>query len=457
MNADEVRQPAIAGTFYPAGAGDLAAAVNGYLDAARVSHPPSKAIIAPHAGLVYSGPIAGTIYASLRPVADRIRRVVLIGPAHRVAVRGLAVAGHRQWRTPLGDVPVDRAAVDRIAELPGVQVLDEPHAEEHCLEVQLPFLQCLFENFSIVPILAGQAEPAMIDAVLRELWGGPETLIVISSDLSHYHDYAAARQLDRKATRAIECLRPKHLADEQACGRIPIKGLLRRARALDMRATALDLRNSGDTAGSRDRVVGYGAYGFEYAHSARLSDDHQEALIRIGQEVLTQSAARPGKKPRFKVGELAPQLRAARATFVTLKIGGKLRGCIGTVTANRALAVDVADNAYKSAFGDPRFDALTADELDQLDLSVSILSTPRRMTFRTEDELIDQLQPDRDGVILADGEKRGLFLPQVWENLPDPRAFIDHLKVKAGLPKAYWSDGITAYRFSTESFGTTER
>ena len=456
MIADEVRRPAIAGTFYPAEASELAAAVKDYLGATRVTHPPSKAIVAPHAGFIYSGPVAGSVYASLRPLAERIRRVVLIGPAHRVALRGLAVPGHRSWRTPLGDVALDRAAVDRIARLPEVRVLDAAHVEEHCLEVQLPFLQCMLRDFSIVPVLAGQAEPAAVDAVLRELWGGPETLVVISSDLSHYHDYEAAQGLDREATLAIECLRPENLADEQACGRIPIKGLLARARDLDMRATALDLRNSGDTAGSRDRVVGYGAYGFEYARSARLSDAHRQTLLGLGRDVLAQSAARRGRKPVFAIGDLSPQLKAARATFVTLKIDGKLRGCVGSVSAHRALALDVADNAHKSAYGDPRFDALTADELDRLDLGVSILSSPRPMSCRTEDELIDQLHPDHDGLILAEGEKRSLFLPQVWNNLADPRAFVRHLKAKAGLVEDHWSDGIKAYRFSAESFGTAD-
>jgi AmmeMemoRadiSam system protein B/AmmeMemoRadiSam system protein A len=456
MIADEIRRPAIAGTFYPAEASALTTAVESYLDAARVTHSPSKAIVAPHAGFIYSGPIAGTVYASLRPLADRIRRVVMIGPAHRVAFRGLAVPGHRAWRTPLGDVALDRTAVDRIAGLPDVRVLDAAHEEEHCLEVQLPFLQRLLGDFTIVPVLAGQAGPVAIERVLRELWGGTETLVVISSDLSHYHDYAAAQRLDRDATLAIECLRPDNLVEEQACGRIPIKGLLARARDLDMRATAIDLRNSGDTAGSRDRVVGYGGYGFEYARSARLSDAHRRTLIGLGRDVLAQSAARRGRKPVFAIGELPPQLTAARATFVTLKIDGKLRGCVGSVTAKRALALDVADNAYKSAYSDPRFDALTAEELDRIDLGVSILSSPRPVKCRTEDELIDQLHPDHDGLILSEGDKRSLFLPQVWSSLADPRTFVRHLKAKAGLGEDHWSDGIKAYRFSTESFGTAE-
>jgi len=450
----EIRPPAIAGTFYDAAPERLAATVDRFLADGDPGHPPGKAIIVPHAGHVYSGPIAGTVYATLRPVADHIRRVVLIGPAHRVFVHGLALPSHRQWRTPLGDVDLDRPALDRIARLPDVAVNDEAHASEHCLEVQIPFLQRTLDRFRIVPILAGRADPGLVARVLEALWGGPETLIVISSDLSHYEDYDTARRLDRAASKSIERLEPRTIADPQACGRLPIKGLLRRARALDLRATTLDLRNSGDTAGSKDRVVGYGGYTLEYAHSARLPDRTRDLLLKTARDVLRHAAANNGNRPDIRVGSLPPQLRAHRATFVTLKLDGKLRGCIGTVRPERPLALDVAENAYRSAFRDPRFGPLSVEEADKVDISVSILSHPRPLAFRSEDELIDRVRPDRDGLILTSGDKRGLFLPQVWESLPQCADFIGNLKRKAGLPRDYWSDDLQVQRFSTESFGT---
>ncbi|MCP4330698.1 MAG: AmmeMemoRadiSam system protein B [Alphaproteobacteria bacterium] len=449
---NDVRPPAIAGTFFPADAGPLAASVDGHLAQSAAAEYTPKAIIAPHAGHVFSGPIAGAVYATLHAVSAEIRRVVMIGPCHRVPVRGFAVPSHRLWRSPLGDVPLDRVTIDRLSSFAGVEVKDECHTEEHCLEVQLPFLQRILSDFSIVPILVGRADPPQVEALLRELWGGPETLIVISSDLSHYHDYASAQKLDGAASLAIECLRPRQINDDQACGRIPIKGLLRRARALDMRVTTLDLRNSGDTAGTKDRVVGYGAYGFEYAHSARLSDEHRKMLGDLGRGVISAAVENGGRMPRVVANTLAPQLRSARATFVTLKIGGKLRGCIGSITPSRSLALDVAENSFKAGFGDPRFPALSAEDRDRIDISVSILSTPRQLECRTEAQLVADLNPDRDGVILVDGEKRGLFLPQVWESLPDPQDFVRHLKGKARLPEDHWSDAIQFYRFSTESF-----
>lgn len=261
--ASSVRPPAVAGTFYPRDPDELRAAVRGYLARAPARGPAPKALIAPHAGYVYSGPIAASAYGLLRDDAARIRRVVLVGPAHRVPVRGLSRSGASAFRTPLGEVAVDREAEARIEDLPQVQVLPAAHRHEHSLEVQLPFLQELLPSFQIVPLLAGDASAAEVAEVLERLWDGPETLLVISSDLSHYHDYDRAHALDRAASDAICALDPERLLDEQACGCVPIRGLLACAPAHGLAARTLDLRSSGDTAGPRTQVVGYGAYAFD--------------------------------------------------------------------------------------------------------------------------------------------------------------------------------------------------
>jgi AmmeMemoRadiSam system protein B len=258
-----VRPPAVAGTFYPANAAALRASVTGFLAAVQPAVKTPKAIIAPHAGYIYSGPIAASAYAQLAPRRDTITRVVLLGPAHRVAIKGLAVSSADAFMTPLGSVPLDRAAIDRILTLPQVRSADTAHTEEHSLEVHLPFLQEVLEDFQLVPLVVGDATAAEVGEVIDTLWGGPETLIVISSDLSHYHDYDTARRLDRATSKAIEALRPQDIGFDQACGRIPVNGLLEVAKRRGLRVTTLDLRNSGDTAGSRDRVVGYGAWVFE--------------------------------------------------------------------------------------------------------------------------------------------------------------------------------------------------
>jgi len=257
-----IRPPAVAGMFYPADAAVLRQDVDRFIDAAALPpRPLPKAIIVPHAGYVYSGPIAGTAYRAIRGLRGTVNRVVLLGPAHRVYVRGLGASSADRFDTPLGPVRLARTAIDELlVQLPFVQVMDQAHAPEHSLEVQLPFLQETLGEFDLLPFVVGDATPQEVEQVLETLWGGPETLIVISSDLSHYHDYETARAMDRAASDAIEHLEPRALSYEQACGRIPVCGLLRCARARGLRAETVDLRNSGDTAGSRDRVVGYGAY-----------------------------------------------------------------------------------------------------------------------------------------------------------------------------------------------------
>lgn len=257
-----VRPPAVAGVFYPGHARALRDAVRGHLAAATPENLAPKAIIAPHAGYQYSGPVAGSVYAVIERMRGGVQRVVLVGPSHRVGFDGLALPTALAFASPLGDVPLDREGIDRVRALPQVSVLDRAHAHEHSLEVQLPFLQVALGAFSLVPLVTGEAAPFEVGEVIETLWGGPETLIVISSDLSHYHDYATASAIDAATSGAIEDLRHDDIADDQACGAVAIRGLLWAARRRGLRARTLDLRNSGDTTGPKDRVVGYGAYAF---------------------------------------------------------------------------------------------------------------------------------------------------------------------------------------------------
>lgn len=258
-----VRAPAVAGSFYPASPTRLRDEVRHHLAAAEIaSLPRPKALIVPHAGYVYSGPIAGAGYATLVGRASDVTRVVLLGPSHRAALRGIATSSADAFATPLGEVPLDRAAIDGLLLLPGVACFDAAHELEHSLEVQLPFLQCVLGDFALVPLSVGDARDDEVAAVLEALWGGDETLIVVSSDLSHYYDYETAKALDARTTRAIEMLRPDALGSESACGRIPTRGLLLAAKQRGLTPHTLDVRSSGDTAGPRDEVVGYGAWAF---------------------------------------------------------------------------------------------------------------------------------------------------------------------------------------------------
>ena len=257
-----IRQPAVANLFYPSDPERLRALVDGYLQNPKTHDISPKALIAPHAGYIYSGSIAGNAYAYLSELRAKIKRVVLLGPAHRVAFSGLGLSSAESFATPLGTVPVDHTVDNDLHALPQVQINDQAHWMEHSLEVHLPFLQILFDAFKLIPIVVGDADKEEVAEVLESVWGGPETLIVISSDLSHYKNYEDAQAVDLQTTRAIEAMQADHISYDQACGRNPIRGLLHLAKRMNLKMRTVDVRNSGDTAGDKKRVVGYGAYVF---------------------------------------------------------------------------------------------------------------------------------------------------------------------------------------------------
>lgn len=256
------RQPAVAGMFYPADPNQLRQDIETYLAHATPAQYTPKAIISPHAGYIYSGPVAASAYASLKPAHNKIKHVILLGPAHRVPFIGLAAPSVDYFATPLGKIPINQTLINKLQRLPQVRIMDEAHELEHSLEVQLPFLQIIIDEFDLLPLVVGDADMDAVAEVLNLVWGGEETLIVISSDLSHYHDYTTAQTMDRNTSKAIEQLQPEQVHYDMACGRNPVNGLLAVARKKGLTVNTLDLRNSGDTAGPRDQVVGYGAYVF---------------------------------------------------------------------------------------------------------------------------------------------------------------------------------------------------
>lgn len=266
------RPPAVAGMFYPRAAHELERDVQLYLKEGQItSGPIPKAVVAPHAGYIYSGPIAGSAFQAWRARRGQVKRVVLIGPSHFHHFSGLALSPHGIWSTPLGLVQVDAAGVEQLAGLSDAHFSETIHAEEHSLEVELAFLQTVLGKFTLVPVLTGDVSDDVMAETLGILWGGPETVVVVSSDLSHYYDYQTARKLDRATADAIEALDPGQIHPQQACGRLAIQGLLQVALDQNLTAATWDLRNSGDTAGRKDRVVGYGAFAFAAPSAVPLS------------------------------------------------------------------------------------------------------------------------------------------------------------------------------------------
>ena len=430
----EVRPPAVSSSFYPRDARVLAEEVSSYLD--QTEEEPlapgfPKAVIVPHAGFIYSGPVAASAYDLLRPARGIVRRVVVLGPCHRVPVHGLALPRAKAFDTPLGRIPLDEEAITSIRGLPQVVESAATHAEEHALEVQLPFLQRVLGGFSLVPLVVGDAAPEKVAEVLERLWGGTETLIVISSDLSHYHSYEAARRIDGATVRAILGF-DAGISHEQACGATPVSGMLIAAKRKGLAAKLLDCRNSGDTAGDKSRVVGYASFALA-SESPRYGTEHGKKLLQIARQSISAALEARGE-PGAPVGE-EPWLRESRASFVTLMQGDELRGCVGSLEAQRPLAQDVAVNARSAAFEDARFKPLSPEDFGRIDIEVSLLSTPKRLAFRHYAELIARLRPGVDGIILEQGEegRRATFLPQVWEGLSDPERFIAQLRQKAGI------------------------
>ena len=425
-----VRPAAVAGMFYPGEPRALAAEVEDLLGgvdhvAPRLGFP--KALIVPHAGYVYSGPVAARAYDELAPGRGIVRRVVLLGPVHRVAVRGLALPAAEFFDTPLGRIPVDREAIEALRALPQVVISDPAHAAEHALEVQLPFLQKVLGEFRIVPFAVGTASVEEVAAVIERLWGGPETVVVISTDLSHYHSYEQARRIDGSTVARIAGF-ATDLSHDEACGATPLNGFLHFSRKRNLSIRLLAACNSGDTAGGKGQVVGYSAFALHEGGEVSL-EEAGRTLLSLARRAIEESIE--GKE---QAAELPPWLRQAGATFVTLMREGALRGCIGSLEAARALGADVAENARGAAFRDPRFAPMTREEWAQCKVEVSLLSAPKPLRFADEADLLGQISAGEDGLIIEADGKRGTFLPQVWESFPEKRTFLEELRKKAGIP-----------------------
>jgi MEMO1 family protein len=450
-----VRLAAVAGSFYPADPAQLSLQVQQLLAAAglpgagQASAP--KALIVPHAGYRYSAAVAAQAYACLLPVAARIKRVVLLGPVHRVPVQGLALPQASAFATPLGLVPLDVTGMAAIADLPQVCVSAQAHAQEHALEVQLPFLQCLFTDFQLLPLAVGDASTAEVAQVLRRLWGGEETLIVISSDLSHYLPYAMAQQVDGATLQQILAGGPA-LTHQQACGATPVNGLLAVTPHYGLRAHLLAACNSADSVGDKARVVGYGAVAFYPQPLTETSvDEEGAALLLVARDAISRHFGGPGYGYTRR-----PWMQAPGASFVTLTQQGRLRGCIGSLQAQRRLLDDVRLNAVAAATCDARFAPLSLPELARTRIEVSLLSASEALNFSDEQQALEQLRPGVDGLVLEYRQARSAFLPQVWDELPEPGEFLAQLKLKAGLPADFWHAELRLARYTVRKWQETE-
>ncbi|KTD37435.1 putative dioxygenase [Legionella moravica] len=442
-----VRQPAVAGIFYPGDQFTLHNTIQHLLSQSKQSSLPPKVLLVPHAGYRYSGSIAALAYASLIQQRDRIKNIVLLGPAHTVHLRGIAYDPVKYFATPLGEIAQNQELITKISTLPYVHALSQAHQQEHCLEVQLPFCQELFNEFTVLPLVVGETSEQDVADLLQQVWGGEETLIIISSDLSHYLPYDTAQQKDRNTCLSISTLNPESLHQQDACGYYPLRGLLHFARQNQICGRLLDLKNSGDTSGTKDRVVGYASYHFY--QDLKFTDHCADELLYLAKESLRLQATE-NKLLEFNPMQYNELLHIRMPSFVTLKKRGMLRGCMGSLFSQEMLAENVINNAIRAGFIDPRFPKLTTEELNDISVSISILSPLEKLYFDSENELKSQIRKGVDGLLLTYKQHQATFLPSVWESINNTDEFLEHLKLKMGLPAHFWSAEMNAQRYTTE-------
>lgn len=442
---ETTRKAAVSGTFYPSDPQELKDMINSLYSKACDQPSTGKALIAPHAGFIYSGPIAASCYAPLRKRANEIKKVILLGPSHYVGFPGMAVPSVNFFETPLGKIQIDEELRNTALECNEALCYDQAHMQEHSLEVHLPFLQESLNDFTLLPVVVGDCDPETTAGLILKLWGGPETLIVISTDLSHFKTYKNAMTADNETCSKIENL-SIDFDQYGACGCRPLHGFILAAQKKDIEAKLIDLRNSGDTAGSKDRVVGYASFicDSKVKLTAVLSRSQQKKLIDLAKYSIASKLGIETEKP-----DCSDLPNKNTATFVTLKINGSLRGCIGTLSAHRRLVEDIMENALSAAFKDPRFTPLTAYEFLKTSISISILTEAENIDFNSEEDLLSKIRPGVDGLILSEKNHRGTFLPSVWEDLPDKYLFWAHLKRKAQLPADYWSSTLQVSRYTS--------
>lgn len=453
-HSDDIRKPVWAGSFYPAEKTELEQTITlltTQAQQARVQIPSHKrlcALIMPHAGYIYSGLTAA--HASLVLTEKQFAKVILLGPDHRVGFKNSAVSDATAYQTPLGLIKLSRNA-EKLRQTPDLfRAIPASDRSEHSLEVILPFLQHYLKDFELIPIVMGSCDPDRIASAI-EPFVDQNTLVVASSDLSHYLPYSEAVFRDKETIKMILKLASGKLlkSGNRACGKMPLLVIINMAQRYGWKPILLHYSNSGDTAGSQERVVGYAAIAF-YGESI-MQDNKDDAYLlskKQGQTLVKLARQTLGERFDKKVDPVASESLAdalkdsrfqdRRGTFVTLMLDGRLRGCIGNLSPTESIPAGVRRNALNAAFNDYRFSPLTDKEFDRVDIEISILTEPQPLEYTDSNDLLKKLRVNVDGVIIRKGGHSATFLPQVWEQLPRIEDFLAHLCAKAGLAADAW-------------------
>ncbi len=441
-----LREPAVSGQFYPSDDSELRQSIEKYLDSVSVDDIHGiRGLVSPHAGYVYSGLTAAHGYKLLSE--SRYDTVIVLGPSHHHYFDKVSIPDITHYKTPLGLVKLS----DKVNALLSESLfINEPkaHLREHSVEVQIPFLQSVLGSFELIPIVVGDVDPRELADILKK-YVDDDTLVVASTDLSHYHSYADAIDLDKICTESISSIDFDMMYRCEACGKIPTLTLMHLADNLLWKSNLLDYRNSGDTSGVKNRgVVGYTSIAFYDG----LDDFEQSFLIDLVADTLS-SHYMDGTKPVVDESELTMRLREERACFVTLRMNHDLRGCIGHLSARMPLYKCIIENSLNAALNDRRFNPVTVSELDNLELEISVLSEPRLLRYNGPDELLDKLIPGIDGVVIKYGGRQSTYLPVVWDQLPKKEDFLSRLCVKGGSQSDCWMENdVEVYTYQAQEF-----
>ena len=437
-----VKKTSVAGQFYTSDKEQLAANIESYLINLKPDcNYTSRAVIVPHAGHEYSGELAAKGYQYLN---KELEILFIFAPAHRYYVESLAISDYDIFETPLGEIYTNRKITDELTEM-GAEYNNDAFINEHSIEVQLPFIKQLMPAVNIVPILVGGADFKAISNIIKKYWENEKIGFIISSDLSHFHNKQESQRIDNVTADMIENLITNNFLPEQACGYKGVCGLLDFAKEKGFSMIRVGLTDSSLKTGDTSSVVGYGSWYLAEQEKMEFLKEHFSNLIK---NLCALSIKSQIDKVNIKVENFPKALETKGASFVTLGIGGNLRGCIGSIIAHEPLIVDLCKNARNAAFNDPRFTPVEEKELEKIGLAVSLLSAPERIEFKDEEDLLEKIKVG-EGLIIKDVGRQSVYLPEVWDQLPEKTDFLKSLKQKAGLAPDWFSDTFEAYRFTT--------
>lgn len=439
----KIKEPSVANSFYSGNTAVLNQQIKEFEKENSNKYTyKTRAVIVPHAGLVYSGQLA---YEGISQLDKDIKNIFIFAPAHRVGFLGLALTGFDEWKTPLGNIEINHDINNELINKFNAQIFDDAHREEHSIEIQLPIIQSIFKDVKIIPVLVGKENPQTITNILNEYYNDKTAGFIISSDLSHFLTDSKACELDNKTALMIESGNIENFRFEQACGAIGIVGLVDFANQHDYSLIRINMLNSSSATGDKSRVVGYGCW-FLYENNKNtfLKEYYSDYILDICRKVIQSRFS-----DNLQIPEHTQIFNEYGACFVTLKKENRLRGCIGSIIAHQPLIRDLIHNAQNAAFHDPRFNPVKENEVDELEIDVSILTSPKPIHFKNETDLLNQIVPFKDGIIIKDGMHQAVYLPSVWEELSDKELFLKSLKVKAGMSPNHFSPNFEAFRFET--------